>query len=448
MKALLLKYWDHVRSSFWFLPALMTGAAIALAFATVALDEAVTDRWLETQRWAYTGGAEGASQVLGTIAGSMITIAGVVFSMTLVVLSLASSQLGPRLLRNFMRDTTNQAVLGTFVATFVYCLLVLRTIRRAVDLTFVPHLSVTIGVLFALVSLGMLIYFIHHVSVSIQADEVVARVGSELIQGIDRLFPQQMGHAAPHSAGAQPGTRLPDEFDGEARPIGAAGDGYLQYIDADALMTLATDEKVLLRLERRPGQYVVKGSPLVMIWPGDRVTEPLERRVNSVFTLGHQRTAAQDIEFAIHQLVEIAVRALSPGINDPFTAITCVDRLGSALHRLAERDMPSAYRFDEQDHLRVIVRAVTFPAIVDAAFNQIRQYARSSAAVTVRLLETIAVIAGATHRPEDRAALHRHAEMISRGAREGLPEDGDRREVEERYQVAIRALREPGASRH
>ena len=274
MKAHLLKYWDRLRSSFWFVPAIMAAAAVALAFATVALDKAVTvDRWLQAQSWTYTGGAEGASLVLGTIASSMITIAGVVFSMTLVALSLASSQLGPRLLRNFMRDTTNQLVLGTFVATFVYCLLVLRTIRRADEVAFVPHLSVTFGVLFALVSLGVLIYFIHHVSVSIQADEVVARVGAELVQGIDRLFPEQMGHAEPRPAGAPSHAGLTAEFDREARPVGAAEDGYLQFIDTDALMTLATQEDVLFRLERRPGQYVVMGCALVMVGPGDRVTE-------------------------------------------------------------------------------------------------------------------------------------------------------------------------------
>jgi uncharacterized membrane protein len=306
---------------------------------------------------------------------------------------------------------------------------------------------VTIGVLFALASLGVLIYFIHHVSVSIQADVVVARVGAELIHGIDRLFPQQMGHAEPRAEDTRSGTGMPDEFDREACPISAAEDGYLQFVDADALMALATQEKMLFRLERRPGQYVVLGCPLVTVWPGNRVTESLEARVNAVFILGHQRTAAQDIEFAIHQIVEIAVRALSPGINDPFTAITCVDRLASALRRLAQRDMPSPYRFDDQDRLRVIVPAVTFPEIVNAAFNQIRQYSRSSAAVTIRLLESIAVIAGAAGRLEDRAALHSHAEMIVRGAREGLPEVCDRREVEERYQSAIRALRETEGNR-
>jgi uncharacterized membrane protein len=445
VKAHLFKYWDRLRSGFWFVPGIMTGVAVALAFATVALDESVTRKgWLADHTWAYTGGADGASLVLGTIAGSMITIAGVVFSMTLVTLSLAASQLGPRLLRNFMRDTKNQVVLGTFIATFVYCLLVLRSVRRAEEFLFVPHLSVTIGVVLALVSLVVLIYFIHHVSISIQADEVVARVSAELNEGIERLFPEGMGRGGQRPTDLLACSGLPAAFDREARPVGACEDGYLQSIDPEALMALATHENALFRLERRPGQYVAMGSPLVMVWPGDRVTEPLEKSINSAFIVGRQRTASQDIEFPIHQLVEIAVRALSPGINDPFTAIACVDRLGSALRRLAQRDMPSPFRLDEHDRLRLVAPAVTFPAILDASFGPIRQYARSSVVVTIRLLETIATIAGATHRPNDRASLLHQAEMVVRGAREALPEDGDRRAVEECHRDAKRALCESG----
>jgi uncharacterized membrane protein len=193
VKAHLLKYWDHLRTSFWFVPAIMVSVAAALALAAVAFDEAAGNDGLKRLTWIYSGGAEGAGLLLGTVAGSMIAIAGTVFSMTLVALSLASSQLGPRLLRNFMRDTTNQVVLGTFVSTFVYCLLVLRTIRRADAEAFVPHLSVSIGVMLAIISVGVLIYYIHHVSVSIQADEVVSRVGRELEEGIGRLFPGQLG---------------------------------------------------------------------------------------------------------------------------------------------------------------------------------------------------------------------------------------------------------------
>ncbi len=415
-----------------------------MAFGAVALDEAVPDRWLQTQQWAYTGGAEGASAVLGTVAGSMITIAGVVFSLTLVALSLASSQFGPRLLRNFMRDTTNQVVLGTFVGTFLYCLLVLRTIRRDEDIAFVPHLSVTLGVLFAIASLGVLIYFIHHVSVSIQADEIVARVGTELVQGIDRLCPEQ----------DQDGPRTPLEpsdadllaaFDREAGPVGAIADGYLQLLDLDALGALGAEADALIRVERRPGQYVVRGSPLAMVRPADRVNDRLAARVHSAFVLGNQRTPAHDIEFSVDQLVEIAVRALSPGVNDPFTAITCVDRLGSALCRLTQRELPSPYRWDAENRLRLVTQPITFSGMADAAFNQIRQYARSSAAVTLRLLETIALVAGAARRPDQRAALRRHAEMIVRGARGGLPEAEDRLEVEARFEATSRALSEPGA---
>ncbi|CAK8721421.1 DUF2254 domain-containing protein [Candidatus Electronema halotolerans] len=442
MKLLLLKTWDRVRSSFWFLPAVMAGGAMVLAFATVALDEPLTD-WLTLHLgWTFTGGAEGASSLLGAIAGSMITIAGVVFSMTLVALSLASSQLGPRLLRNFMRDTTTQTVLGTFVATFLYCLLVLRTIRRADEIAFVPHLSVTLGVLLAVVSVGVLIYFIHHVSISIQANEIVARVGTELIKEVERLFPENIGQGASRIPTKLPDAGFFDTFEQEARPVGSAGDGYLQFVDGDALMTLAIQEDVVIRLERRPGHYVVAACPLVLVWPGNKVTDQLVALVNAAFALGNQRRAGQDIEFAVNQLVEIAIRALSPGVNDPFTAMACVDRLGSALCRLAQREMPSPYRHDTEEHLRIITPVLTFPDVTDAAFNQIRQYGSSSVAVTIRLLETIAVVAGSVHRSEDRAALLRHARMIDRGAAKGLPEAEDHRAVEERCQAVVQLCSE------
>lgn len=443
MKTLLLKYWGRLRSSFWFVPATMAVLATALAMSAVAIDRAVGDDWLESLGWSYSGGAEGASLLLGTVAGSMIAIAGTVFSMTLVALSLASSQLGPRLLRNFMRDTANQVVLGTFVATFVYCLLVLRTIRRADEVAFVPHLSVSIGVLLAIVSVGVLIYFIHHISVSIQADEVVARVGRELYAGIDRLFPSHLGKPRSEVSNPPGDPALPAAFADQARPVGAADDGYLQFIDADALMDLACEEDLLLLLECRPGHYLVKGRAMVMVWPGDRVTESLVDRVHAAFVLGNQRTAAQDVEFSFQQLVEIAVRALSPGINDPFTAIACVDRLGSALCRLARHEMPVPHRLDAQGQLRLVAPGSTFPGIVDAAFNQIRQSARSNPAVAIRMLDAIAQIAGHVQHAQDAACLQRHASMIVRGAREAVPEADDLAAVETRFMAATQALRAP-----
>jgi uncharacterized membrane protein len=442
MKALLLKTWDRLRSSFWFVPAGMACLAVVLAAAAVELDKAVTDDWLNRLGWSYSGGAEGASLLLGTVAGSMIAIAGTVFSMTLVALSLASSQLGPRLLRNFMRDTANQVVLGTFVATFVYCLLVLRTIRRADEIAFVPHLSVSIGVLLAMVSIGVLIYFIHHVSVSIQADEVVARVGRELENGLERLFPEGLGKAESDALQTPAEAGLPAAFAHEARPVAALEDGYLQLIDGDALMALASQEDLLLRLERRPGHYLVKGQAMVMVWPGDRVTQSLVGRINAAFVFGNQRTAAQDVEFSVHQLVEIAVRALSPGVNDPFTAVACVDRLGSALCRLARRDMPSPLRFDMHGKLRLVAQGSTFAGIVDTAFNQIRQSARSNPAVAIRMLDAITQIASQVQRPQDAACLQRQAGMVIVGARAMVPEVADLLAVEEHFKEATQTLSE------
>ena len=204
----------------------------------------------------------------------MIAIAGTVFSMTLVALSLASSQLGPRLMRNFMRDTANQVVLGTFVATFVYCLLVLRTIRRADEVAFVPHLSVSIGVLLAIISVGVLIYFIHHISVSIQADQVVARVVANSTAG-RHLLPGDFGSPGSAALRSLNEATLPAMFVRDASVVNALEDGYLQLIDADVLMALATKEDLLIRLERRPGHYLIKGRAMLMVWPSERVTETL-----------------------------------------------------------------------------------------------------------------------------------------------------------------------------
>lgn len=418
----------------------MATAAVALAYIGVAVDEPITE-WLEGHLgWTFRSGADGASAVLGIIAGSMITIAGVVFSMTLITLSLASSQLGPRLLRNFMSDTRTQVVLGTFIATFIYCLLVLRTIRREEGAEFVPNLSVSVGVVLAVASVGVLIYFIHHVSVSIQANEIAARIGKEFIKGVNHLFPKHIGEETLPVPEGSSEASLVEMFDRDAQSVVADENGYLQLVYGDELLKLAIDENLIVRLERKPGNYVVAGTPLVLISPGSRVTKQLTKQVQSFFVLGNQRTSDQDIEFAVNQLVEMAARALSTGLNDPFTAIACVDHLGSGLCELATRDTPSPYRYDHDHKLRVIGRADSFDEIVDAAFNQIRQYGRSNAAVSIRLLTTIAVIMRFAHRPEDCATLLRHAEMVVRGANEGLPEKEDRQAVEECWQAVMAGM--------
>jgi uncharacterized membrane protein len=440
LKALLLHYWDRLTSSLWFVPAAMAFVAVALASGAVAIDRTWGDRLLGGLDWVYSGGAEGASLLLGTVAGSMISIAGTVFSMTLVALSLASSQLGPRLLRNFMRDSVNQVVLGTFVATFVYCLLVLRTIRRADEGVFVPHLSVSIGVLLAIISMGVLIYFVHHVSVSIQADEVVARVGREIEEGIDRLFPDGVGAPAVADTPALIDADYAAFTARAAFAVNTSTDGYLQLINVEALVDLACREDLLLRLECRPGHFLVKDEPLMMAFPADRLDENLAARINATIVVGNQRTATQDVEFSFHQLVEIALRALSPGINDPFTAVVCVDRIGSALCLLAGRRAPSPHRFDSQGRLRLVLQGSDFPGVVDAAFNQIRQNSHSNPAIAIRMLEAITRVASRIQCREHAHCLRRHAEMIIAGARKSVTESDDLLAVETRFAAVTKSL--------
>lgn len=441
MKLTALKWWDRLHSSFWFVPTMMGAGAVALAYASVAVDASLADYWLKELNWLKGGGAQGAGDVLGTIASSMITITGVVFSMTLVALSLASSQLGPRLLRNFMADTVNQVVLGTFIATFLYALVVLRAIRHADEALFVPHVSVSLAMLLAVASLGVLVYFIHHVALSIQANHAVTQIGEELAERVDDLFPAAVGKANGLSTQA---TELSVE---DAQPVLATADGYLQLIDVEGLMAYATAHDLRIRLLYHAGHFVIQGAPLALAWPATRIDTFKRARIGEAFVLGGSRSPVQDVEFALNQLVEVAVRALSPGINDPYTALACVDRLGAALSLLAQREMPAANRFDKHHTLRLQMSAVRFADLVDVAFNQIRQYGRGSAAVTIRMLESIAAIAPFTDAAKQREALERQAQMIHRGSREGLPEPNDRADVDRRFSRALMALEAAEGSR-
>lgn len=438
MKTKAVQLWDWLQTSFWFVPTLATILAIGLSFMMTRLDSRIGDRWPQTW-WIYAGQPEGARILLSTIAGSMITVAGVVFSITIVVLSLASSQFGPRLLRNFMRDPGNQIVLGTFVATFIYCLLVLRTVTGNGEEGFVPHLSITFGIVLAIISLGVLIYFIHHISASIQASTIVASVGEELDEAINLVFPEELGEEAPESR--QRGKAdIPGGFEAEAVSICASRIGYLQAIDNEKLMRLARQKNLLLRLVQRPGDYISWGHVLVRAWPRERVDEAAADQIRKAFIRGSERTLTQDVKFGIQQLVEIAVRAVSPGINDPFTATTCIDRLGASLSRLAERAIPSSYHYDDENHLRIIADPVTFVEVAGDAFEDIGQYGSSSMAVTLRLLESLAVIGTHIHREEDRAALLRHAEQVKEEGKEKLTMPWYRREIDARYAAVLRAL--------
>ena len=440
-------FWDYLRGTYWAVPSAMAVAAVGLSVAMVQLDEAATASLPDRLSWVYTGGPEGARAVLSTIAASMITVAGVTFSITIVALTLASQQFGPRLLRNFLRDLGNQVVLGTFVSTFIYCLLVLRTVRGSDDEEFVPHLAVTVGVVLAMLSLGVLIFFIHHVATSIQASRVIANVAGDLEGAIDRLFPDAIGEDAP---AAGPEGASPDEPEGrdeDSRDVLATTAGYVQAIDAQGLMAAARERDAVVRVRARPGAFERKGQALATVAPARPHADWDDRPFQTVFIIGSDRTGTQDVTFFMDQLVELAVRALSPGVNDPGTARLCVDRLEQALCHLGGRRIPSPARRDDEGRVRVFACPLTFASLVESAFNEIAWYGRSSVSVTCRLLEAVRGVGSCVRREADRQALLRQAAAIAGQANESPFGEGDRERIARCYREALTALHEPAGDR-
>jgi uncharacterized membrane protein len=409
--------WEALRGSYWFVPALMACAATALAFGLLRVDRGLnpgpdSGRTIEL---LYNGGAQGARLVLSTIAGSMITVAGVVFSVTIVALAQASAQFGPRLLRNFMRDLGNQVVLGAFTSTFLYCVLVLRTVVAAGEeggrREFVPQAAITGAVGLAVLSVAVLIYFIHHAARSIQAPLVARRVAADLEAAIDALFPEELGEGMESAPAAPPRP-------GRAREVASEASGYVQAIDGDRLLADAKRAGALVELLVRPGDFVAEGAPLLKVWSEGEVGDDLPAGLRGAVALGAERSLTQDMPFAIDQLVELALRALSPGVNDPRTAATCVDWLGSGLCRLAERRIPSPYRTDG-GAVRVIAPAVGFEDAVARAFDPILASRDPSGIVAGRLQAALAELGRRARRPEDRAAVAERARRLAAGTSPG-----------------------------
>ncbi len=441
MKTRLVNLAERLRASLWFLPAVLLIGSFLVALGMVRLDETLKIKG-GSLPWIYQGGPEGARAVLAAIAGSMITVTGVTFSITIVALTLASTQFGPRLLQHFMRDRGNQFVLGVFLATFLYSLLVLRRVNGVEDQRFVPHLSVTLGIILAILCLGFLIYFIHHAARNIHAEQVISLVERDLNHAIDQFYPRMLGDRAEGEPAEAAEEKTADADAGEE--IFSKRTGYVQAINGDGLLRLAKEHDAVVRLKVRPGDYLMAGSRVAIV-SAPKLDETFAEKLNGAFILGNHRTGEQDVEFAVHQLVEVALRALSPGINDPFTAIQCMDPLGAALARLAGRAMPSPFRRDDDGTVRIIAHYDNFAGVTRAAFDQVRQSGRTNAAITIRLLEIIEEVAKHLRRDSDRSELLRQATMIERGSREGLPEEEDRKDVQERYRRAVAALKVRGA---
>lgn len=436
IRPLLPRLAERVRYSYWFVPGLMVGAATALAFFMGWVDRNLGDGVVDEVGWLYTGGPEGARSLLSTVASSMITVAGVVFSITIVALTLAGSQFGPRLLRNFMRDRGNHITLGTFLATFVYCLLVTRAVRGGEAAEFVPNASVTMGVALALASLAVFIYFIHHAASSIQAPNVLASVASDLERSIRVLFPEELGE----DTGEEEAGSLESRERRGATAVGAEASGYIQAIDDDAVMRLAEEHDLEVEIVRRPGDFVIADATIVRVAPPERCDESLTRRLQVAFTIAEQRTVEQDVGFAFEQFVSVCLRALSPGINDPLTAIQCIERLGDGLAMMAGRKMPSGWRLDATNRRRVLAHPITFVELLDATYGMIRPFACESADVAMRMLEMIECVAHHVRRPADRRALVMHARMIDRQAHDEVADAHDRVRVRRRFEAAMDAL--------
>jgi len=410
MKLQLLKIRDKAVDTFWFLPAVMALVAAGAALASTAIDYAIGSAWLRDMGWVWSGGTEGARSVLSIIAGSVMTVVSIVFSLTVTTLAQTSSHFGPRVLRNFTSDRGVQFTLGTFIATFVYCLLVLRTVRSLEEKSFVPYVSVNIGILLALASMAVLIYFIHHISQNIQAENLIANIGYEFQKALPVLFPERIGQ--PHSDNTHP-EQLPDDSQWRAADIVlSAANGYVQAVDDEQLMQLATQHDLMLQLARRPGDFVTTTSTLLRVLPRAHISNDIELELRNCFSLGAHRTPHQDAPYMLQQMIEIAVHALSPGINEPFTALTCIDWIGASLCGVARRELPMPLRQDEHGRLRVIACTLDFEELINIAFGQIRLYGAHNPDVMLHLLEIIGDMAPDVHRDSDRSALVRHARLI------------------------------------
>jgi len=431
MRAQLAKYWHAVRASYWFVPGMMALAAIALSLLTTLIDQRFGVDVIQRLDWISFNTPEGARSLLSTIAGSMITVAGVTFSITIAAVAYAASQLGPRLLGNFMRDTSNQITLGTFIATFVYCLLILRTVHggggdnSAID-PFVPHVGVMLALLMTLASLGVLIFFFHHTPVSIQAAEVVAEIGEELNHKVAGLFPDQLGKGTPEGANAMEAAAAYPA--GTGKVIRARSSGYITHIDGDSLFHLARTHDLMLHLVRRPGDFVSEGEPLAFAHETGADGSLPQRRIAIAFALDRKRTQAQDLMFIVQQLVEVAARALSPGINDPYTATSCMDWLGSALINLGGRAMPEAHRYDEDGRLRIVAPALTYGDVAAAVFEDLRPYAAGDRNAALHLMSVLERIFDGVEHPAYRSVLLHHAAAFKAAAEASLsqPRDTDR----------------------
>jgi uncharacterized membrane protein len=427
------QFWTNLRSSFWFTPSLLVLASIVFAVVLIKADSAASDRWLARWPRLFGAGPEGARQILSTLAGSMMSVMGITFSMTLVALALASSQYTSRILRSFMRSRVTQVTLGIFAGIFAYCLVVLHTIRGGGgEVKFVPSLALFFAFVLALAGIGVLIFFIHHIASSIQASSIIASIAQETMASVTRLFPEELGHGPDEDEDPEEVRR---SLDGKIwRTVPAEVNGYIQNVDTDALLELARIRKTIVRMERGIGDFVVRDTPLASLaleYPPDRETIAA---LNASYSIGSHRTVEQDPAFGVRQIVDMALKALSPGVNDTSTAIMSVDYLTAILAQLASRKFPASHRYEDGE-LRAITIAPTFEDLLAESYDQIRRNAGGNVSIMARTLGALDMLAGLTARPRRRRALREHVEWIAELAERTVASAHDRARIERRLAV-------------
>ena len=402
--------------------------AVILVDAEGWLSPSVFEEWPRV----LGAGAEGARGLLTTVATSMIMVAGVVFSSTLVALSLASGQYSPRVLRNFMSDKGTQLVLGAFVGIFAYCLVVLRAIRDGTDGEGVPSLAVLGGLVLGFVGIAVLIYFIHHIARAIQANTILAEVSSDTIEAIDNLYPE--------STGADDFAIEPLRMEAAQcwYPVLADNTGYLQSTDADALLAFASEHQTVVRMEQMVGQFVIEGVPVLSLL-GRPPTDDDCRQLSRLCAVGDQRTVEQDAAFGIRQLVDVALRALSPGVNDTTTAVMCIDHLTAVLVRLTDRNIECCFR-SKDGEVRLLTRGPTYADLICDSFDQIRQSAAANVAVLEGLLGSLELLGSRTTDIARRRVFLEHAQALAELGQASVPDRRDRQRVGDRSDRLIAAL--------
>lgn len=400
---------DQLRSSYWFIPAIMAIAAILLAMGMVSLDTALGSQWLEDFDFISTSQPDGARAILTAVGGSMIGVAGTVFSVTMAAVVYASGQYGPRLLTHFLADRGNQFTLGTFTATFVYSMLVLRTIQSVDEAAktggeaFVPNLALFVCIVLALCSIGVLIFFIHHVPTRIHISNVIAGIGRSLIDSLGIRYPAYIGQPAKSAEpDSVPGWQLPNCFrddadqntaDVEYAEIESRLTGYVQFLNSTTLMTTAAEHDLVVRLNVRPGSFICPGMVVFDVWPAERLDDIAREALLSSIATGARRTPTDDMLFLVDELVEIVARALSPGVNDPSTANTCFDWMAAVLAELAVLDTPDPLRVDVDGKLRVVASPPSFADFLRLTFGAVRDYAASDKSASRHFLYSLGLVA-------------------------------------------------------